>query len=71
MTDAKNFNNDKKKFLLVKKHTTQTESDSIKEDYTQIFSESPLVKEIEINSFKILGNYKKRVNQSVKLLWKL
>ena len=47
MKNTKNFDYDKKKPSLTKKNILQTESDSSKQDYIQMFQEPPLIKGIE------------------------
>ena len=48
MKNSKNFDYDKKRPSLSKTHITQTESESNKDDYNQLFSEPPLVKGIDL-----------------------
>ena len=53
MKNSKNFDYDKKKPSLSKKYIMQTETDTSKEDYIQMFREPPLVKGIEITQGSI------------------
>ena len=53
MKNSKNFDYDKKKPSLSKKYVMQTETDTSKEDYIQMFREPPLVKGIEITQGSI------------------
>ena len=64
MKNEKDFDYDKKKPSLSKKYIIQTESDSNKEDYIQMFSEPPLIKGIETTQRK---NSKKSTKTSKSL----